>query len=287
MPVSEPIEVKAISLNLSPNVGADDGLISVRIVPDGRDGNVVFGRSLRPGEADDGRGVVVAPDRGERLAFKPGAIHFAVSDIDCRALRGPDGYARITNTIWTWLSFGNDAKPDVLRYLLAAARRLDGAHALLKQAMALHDEDAVNFTAKRDQMFLSLSLSEVFVVALSRTIDMLDGIRGEFSLATPLPSLLAEKKGGLTDMRNAFEHIEDRALGRVRGKAHADALSVFEQGGFPQKGLSYAGKTLDLDKEALLLLLASRQFILDAAIEIGGPGRAFNGSLMFFGDSKP
>ena len=47
--------VTHISLNLPSGM-----LLSMRVVPDGRDGNVVFGRTLRWGEADDGRGVPVA-----------------------------------------------------------------------------------------------------------------------------------------------------------------------------------------------------------------------------------
>ena len=131
--MSEPIEMKAISLNLTPDVGADDGLISVRIVPDGRDGNVVFARSLRLGEADNGRGVAVAPERGERLAFKPGATHFVVSDIDACAFRGQDGYARITNTIWTWLILGGRRSAQAPRLDDEAPRRVSwgagGCHA--------------------------------------------------------------------------------------------------------------------------------------------------------------
>lgn len=67
----EPIEIRALSLNLTPEVGADDVLVAVRIVPDGREGKVVFARTLRPEEDDDGTPVVVNPALGERHRTPP------------------------------------------------------------------------------------------------------------------------------------------------------------------------------------------------------------------------
>ena len=40
-----PVEVRFLSLNVSLEVGANDGLVAVRVVPAGRDGTKVYGRA--------------------------------------------------------------------------------------------------------------------------------------------------------------------------------------------------------------------------------------------------
>ena len=76
--------VTHISLNLLSGM-----LLSMRVVPDGRDGNVVFGRTLRWGEADDGRGVTVA--RGEEFTIPKGRLVVQLDHIDSLSELGPGG----------------------------------------------------------------------------------------------------------------------------------------------------------------------------------------------------
>jgi hypothetical protein len=40
--MATPFEIEALSINLTSEVGADDALVSVRIVPDGREDNALF-----------------------------------------------------------------------------------------------------------------------------------------------------------------------------------------------------------------------------------------------------
>ncbi|TPV97332.1 MAG: hypothetical protein USCAAHI_03231 [Beijerinckiaceae bacterium] len=47
-----PVEVRFLSVNVTPDVGANDSLVAVRVVPAGRDGTKVYGRTLKPGEVD-------------------------------------------------------------------------------------------------------------------------------------------------------------------------------------------------------------------------------------------
>ena len=154
----EPVEIRALSLNLTPEVSADDMLVAVRVVPDGRDGNIVLARSLRPGEKDDGTPVVVKPALGERLQLRPGSVQISIRDVDRYAKQGPDGYAPITNTIWTYLSIGNPARPELLHYLLAAARRLDGTHTLLVEISNLLASPSGGFISRREQLYRSSSI---------------------------------------------------------------------------------------------------------------------------------
>lgn len=280
----EPLEIKSLSLNLTPDTGADDALVAVRIVPEGRKGNVVFARSLRPEEDDDGTPVVVNPALGERLQFRSGAIQISIRDVDRHAKPEPDGYAPITNTIWTWLSIGNPVDPKLFRYLLATARRLDGTHGLLAQTASIMANLSGGFIGRREQLYRAISLAEILTVALGRSVDLLDGLPQQFSVTQPLPALINLKKGSIRQIRNAFEHIEDRALGQVRGKPHLDALTVFEQRDFVGQGkLTYGPHSLDLRAEVPQMLMEARQYIYGVAVEVAGPLRKLAPTIEFFG----
>jgi hypothetical protein len=274
------VEIRAISLNLTPEVGTDDSVIAVRIVPDGREGNLVFGRSLRPGEEDDGTPIVL--NAGERLQFKPNSILISIQDIDRHATPGPDGYAPITNTIWTWLSIGNPTGPQLFQYLLAAARRLDGTHDLLMQISSIMTGLHGGFLGLRGQIFRAISLAEILVVGLGRTVDMLDGLQQHFAITSPLPGSIDSRKAGVRQIRNAFEHIEDRALGQVNGRPHQDALTIFQQRDFVAQGkLTYASHSLDLKTELPQMLVDARNYIYSVAIEVAGPARSMAPALEF------
>jgi len=279
------VEIGAISLNLTPEVGADDLMIWVRVVPAGKEGLRVYGRSLLPDELDDGRKIVVNRSIGETLHFRPGSVRFSIQDVDRLSKAGPDGYRPITNTIWRWLSLGNPASPEQFRYLLAAGRRLDGTHAILMQVSQLMGDESGGFYQFTERFMRALALSEILAVSLGRTVDLLDGVHSRIGVALPLPTQIDVKKAGIRKLRNAFEHIEDRALGQVNGQPHPDAVSVFEQRAFITKGeLTYAGFTLGLRDELPQLLLAARDYVFGAAVKIAGDARVMNVPLNPFGE---
>jgi hypothetical protein len=77
---------------------------------------------------------------------------------------------------------------------------------------------------------------------------------------------VVEKLPKLKAIRDAYEHIEDRALGLVRGKAHPDALSVFEfERLFRDHVVAYAGYALHLDAEVTQLFVEVREYLKVAA----------------------
>ena len=59
-----------LALHLGPDVGANDALIGVRVVPVGRDGNKIIVKTLNHGEPDTGESVRRGP--GESLLLPPG-----------------------------------------------------------------------------------------------------------------------------------------------------------------------------------------------------------------------
>ena len=92
-----------------------------------------------------------------------------------------------------------------------------------------------------------------------------------------MPNSVIALNPALTEIRNAFEHIEDRAMGQVRNKPHQDAISIFHQPDFFKAGvLRYANHSLDLGKEVLPALVAGRQYVFEVAVEKSGPSIVIN-----------
>jgi hypothetical protein len=97
----------------------------------------------------------------------------------------------------------------------------------------------------------------------------LDGLQQRFSVAPSLPATSDSKKNSIREIRNAFEHIEDCALGQVKGKPYPEALPVFEQGNFVGRGiLRYGSHSLDLRTEVPRMLVEARQYVYDVAVDV-------------------
>jgi hypothetical protein len=83
---------------------------------------------------------------------------------------------------------------------------------------------------------------------------------------TPVPPTIVAKRVDLGAIRNAYEHIEDRALGQVHQKPHPDALTIFEYDALLKEGhLTYTGHTLDVEEDFPKLIAEAREFLKDVA----------------------
>lgn len=251
-------------------------LVSMRVVPTGQEGNIVFGRSLNHGESDDGRGI--ERRLGRRVVFPPGSLKITLDDVDRDNTPGLDGYAPLANTMWTWLHSGPSPDQTLFYYLFAVARRIDTAHKLCVASLnLLSGRPDISSLPGRDQSFESVGYAEMMCVALNRAVEMIQGFPSRFSSSVAAPSSITDLFPALTEIRNSFEHIEDRAMGRVQSKPHQDATSIFHQPDFFKSGvLRYAGHSLDLVKEVLPALVAGRQYLFDVAVEKSGPSIVIN-----------
>ena len=282
-PKREPTQVTHISINLSPEVGRDDSLMAIRIVPDGRNGNVVYGRSLLPGEADDGKGVMVNPNEGERMEFRPESLRFSIWDADRSTPTEPSGYRPLAPALWTWIGLdGGPADKRVFNYLLATARRLDGTHVLLSHFWQLLTTDPVNFATGRKRMFEALSIAEILLVALGRVVDLIDGLGKHLLVPLPLPPEIEGRRVSVRELRNACEHIEDRALGQVRGQPHPDANSIFTQDALLNEAVfSYGKHSLSFRTDVPAMVSAARDYVWQAAVHFAGESKALKPPMMF------
>lgn len=263
--------VEAIGISLTPEAGRrDDLLTSLRIVPDGRDGSTVYGRTLRYGEHDTGEAVHLRP--GDTFSLRPDALMLELEAIDEQmAVSFDDGYKTLTNTVWTWLAIGADRSEENARFLLAAARRLDACYRMIsivrvKLRELENTEDAI---PQRNLVYEIVGLVEMAVIAMNRALNMASELGAHLNLSVPLPTLIAEKLPALKEIRNAYEHIEDRARGLVRGKPHPDALSIFNfERLFKEQIVVYGSNELNLQVEATDLLISARHHLKLAAKEL-------------------
>ena len=248
-----------------------------RLVPDGRKGNKVFARSLRPGEADTGEGVNVRA--GEQLVIRAGGLVISSNEIDAQSPQGYGGYAPVANTVWTWYSIVGEQVGFFL-YFYALARRLDAAHAAWELATRERENaSSEGAIAQRIGFFRALSNAEVTIIALNRAMNMLLQFDGVFPLGLEIPDRIRKLEPIVKDMRDAFEHIDERAQGKIniREKMDAEALTIFNQPDFVGSSvLHYRGKTLHFHEDVLAALLSCRELVLKA-IDLRANARAESG----------
>ena len=253
--------VTHISLNLPSGM-----LLSLRVVPDGRDGNVVFGRTLRWGEADDGRGVSVAA--GEEFTIPRGRLVVELDHVDSLNEPGPGGYAPVANTIWTWYQVGPHPDVGVYRALLSLARRLDTAHELWASSVKQRKQalDTGLGPSGRPLLFQAWGAAEMAVIALHRAVRLAGTLARWLDVEVPDDVRRAARSAKL--LRDALEHIEERAEGMVRGRLDPTAHEIFDQGDFIENGrLTYDGHALDIETDMIGALLGCRRLIMHVARE--------------------
>ncbi|MGB9137579.1 MAG: hypothetical protein WCB73_10215 [Pseudonocardiaceae bacterium] len=260
----------AVGHHLTEEVGRIDDLVtSARIVPVRREGNKVFARTLNYGELDDGDRVHVRP--GDELIFEEGSVVLELEAIDAKesSCRAENEYVPITPVLWSWLVCGGVHDEAKARYLLAAARRLDAASVLLAEVERLRGELAqenLSGPIARRALFGLIAAVELAVIALGRVCDMVEKAGPLIGSSVPVPATIVTKRKALNELRNAYEHIEDRALGKVLGKPHPDALTIFNHDQLLRHDrISYAGFSLDLTHETPAMIAEARGFLKGVA----------------------
>ena len=200
----------------------------------------MFARSLRPDEADSGEAVQVPA--GKQLVIRSGDLSFSSEEIDARSPEGRGGYAPVADTIWTWYKLMGAKDQSLLMMLLAAARRLDASHVFWSATMdALEESATLEGIERRSTLFRALAMAEVTVISLSRAVEILYRLDERFALGLQIPEEIDSFRDTLRRLRNALEHIDDRAMGEARDGTANSAMSIFFQPLFVDKGvLTYA-----------------------------------------------
>jgi hypothetical protein len=279
------VPVRFISLNRTDQVGAADHFVSVRVVPDGRDGNLVFARTLRPDEPERDEPVLFSPARGESLALREDS-RVRIVDVDRTSQPDESGYASVANTIWTWLHLSGKATPQQFRFALATARRLDGSHLALTALLAAIRELNGSEAKQRTNGFRAVAMSEILVVALHRAVEMTLRCPRQLHVPVAMPDTVRRKRAAITALRNGFEHLEESATGRRKGMPDPDAASIFDQRRFFVDGTLVLGThTLSVPGDVPTLLLALRTYLVEAVGALCGEWTPPDGVL--FGPTGP
>ena len=248
------------------NEGGSEFLYAGRLVEIKREGDTVYARSLRRGEEDTGEGVHVGA--GERLVIPKGEMV-----IDSRIVDeyhnpvGLGGYRPIANTVWAWHQFATEQVGFFL-FFFALARRTDAAHSLWTMAIQARDtaREGRGSVSARQAHFAALGAAEMTIIALGRCYRMVDGLVERFCSELTVPDSVAETGAAVKAMRDAFEHIDERAQGKVKiGELHPEALSIFDQPSFVASSmLRYRQHELNFESQVIQALVDCRELIMDA-----------------------
>ena len=277
------LELKIISIHLGAEVNASNCLARIRVVPDRRVGNLVYGRSIRPGEPDNGQGIPIFDEMS--LNFPVGSIRFTIADVECHSEPEIGDYAPVTNVVWTWLALPPKANQQVfIEYLLAASRRLDEGHAHCQRALSylnrLQEMGSASTNRKwipptvafrtREAAAEAWGAAESMCVSLARVVRMIADAQRTIGTTIAVPNEIARIESAVSAIRDAVEHIDERAAGRARWESPDVAVSIFDQTDLFTAGvLRYAGHALDIHQDVVPAFLTARQFILEAATTHG------------------
>jgi hypothetical protein len=176
-----------------------------------------------------------------------------------------------------WILFlamlGVGPDPEPYRYLVSAARRCDSARRQFLRVREILAE--INPEGSRDQddvlpTLAAIGDTEMAVTALYRALDMADQARGLFRVQLKLPPALRGKKRALLRLRDAYEHIDQRARGLARDTTDpSEILSVFDFSDLlDEDAITYAGERFDINTETTGILVVLRDFIVDEWIEL-------------------
>jgi len=272
-------ELKIISIHLGAEVNASNCLARIRVVPDRRVGNLVYGRSIRPDEPDNGQGIPIFDEMS--LSFPVGSIRFTITDVECHSEPKAGGYAPVANVVWTWLALPPKTDQKVfIEYLLAASRRLDEGHAHCQRALShlnrLQEMGSTSTNRKwippavafrtRESAAEAWGAAESMCVSLARVVRMIADAQQTIGTTIAVPDEVARIASAAFAIRHAVEHIDERAAGRAHRESPDIAVSIFDQTDLFAAGvLRYAGHALDIHQDVLPAFLAGRRFILEAA----------------------
>ena len=170
----------------------------------------------------------------------------------------------MADTLWTWYRLVGAEDPNFLMMVLAAARRLDATHVFWSATMeALEEAASLAGIERRSTLFGALAMAEVTVISLSRGVRILYGLEERFDLGLQIPEEIDSLRPTLQRMRNALEHIDERAMGEAKDGTADQAISIFLQPYFVDEGvLTYAGEGVSFTQGVPVALGLCREVIM-------------------------
>ena len=223
--------VGGVAIHLTDEEGEDDAIYWLRVVLDRREPGLVLARTLRFGEADDGRRVHVRP--GERFELPKGAVQISLDGIEAfyQDLDPDRPHGSMAAVVRVWQKTAGIDPPELGLIVQAAAHRLDAAAYLMPRLLTVGEslrsdgEGGPRLVAAIDEY---VHLVQGVVVALARCVALIERSRDLPGFELPRWDAIDRHGPALKDIRDAYEHIDERAFGRA-WKAEDDRnLMIFD-----------------------------------------------------------
>ena len=148
--------------------------------------------------------------------------------------------------------------------MLAAARRLDTAHRQLQRVREGIADAGTGSPFARRRLLDVMGDAEMAMIALNKAITIASTLSGKYRTGAAMPQLVQDRAAFVTRMRDHYEHIEDRAIGRTkRGLDEQEAARAFEFATLVRDRLFSDGdESLSVDGEATALIIAVRDYLV-------------------------
>lgn len=192
----------------------------------------------------------------------------------------PDGYEPLAIGLMSYAGLAGFPHEEEFWYMASAARRLDAAHRLFEQVREGLDSYKAN-QGGIEELFAVLGTVELAMVAMHRAVDMSYRAGNKLNVNTTWPAKVEGKRKAIAELRNAYEHIDDRALGMIgpgkkandKKQAHTLFGNVYGAGGIGEslikdRKLTYRQWSLGIDNEATDLFKLVREYLRDAGVEV-------------------
>jgi len=143
---------------------------------------------------------------------------------------------------------------------------------LVRQGLIYDFPERTTGMELRDKIYETIAAVEMAVVAINRVLQMTEQLRTRLGVQVSLPLNVVQKLPEIKQIRNAYEHIEDRAFGMVYNRPDPEALTVFNFDTlFRNRAVTYGQCSLNIDQECTDLIISAREYIKLAAIELSQP----------------
>lgn len=191
------------------------------------------------------------------------ALLKAHATLDVGAPVATDGYQPRAAVLLYLNSLRGYPSPEIVRLLLTAQRRCDTAHRQFTRVREQLDTWQSAPGTLQDAVFL-IGDAELAVVALEGSLACLEQVRSKLSPpAGHWPKDIQRRRDAVTQLRDAYIHIDARAIGCIKHDTNPDlALSIFlYESLIKKRTLTYGQWRLGVDQEATNLLVATAKYI--------------------------
>jgi hypothetical protein len=182
----------------------------------------------------------------------------------------PDGYRPTMEAFVRWTLFRGAPPAKERRLILSAARRLDAGHLQVERVRdGIANLPPDGSIAHREEICRIFGDAELAMVALSKALHITVGLSGRYGIRATVPEIVTRQRPLILKMRDHYEHIEERAFGKIKGAPSPDAEGAWEQVKlFTERAFTDGTDTLGIDGETTELCIVTRDYLVAAWFQV-------------------